>query len=202
MSDQMEIDLDRWIPSVSSKMFPDTDPEMTVGEVQNLLKGGIRRGTVCKCCGQGVKLYKRPINVQMAVWLAVLVRVWERTRTWVAVGEKPLSLYHHGGDYAKLGYWDLVISRPDDPTTDEKGSGLWRPTERGQMFVRGQLLVPSHAHVYNDTVLGWSNKMVGFTYCLKKKFSYQEITETDLYVLADRVEVVLGKDKKKGPKDG
>jgi len=143
----LDIDLDSadiWTPTLSPRLFPTCDPEKTIVQHQEELKNGIRDGLLCGCCGQNTKLYKRTINAQMAVWLLVLVRVWRKTGTWVSVSEKPLVLYHKGGDYAKLKHWGLVVSAPTEPKDDKIGSGLWTPTERGCRFVDRKLLVPSH----------------------------------------------------------
>ena len=49
------------------------------------------------------------------------------------------------------------------------------PTSLGVQFVECSLKVPSHVHLYDNSVVGWSDKMVTVVEALGKRFDYQEL---------------------------
>jgi hypothetical protein len=136
--------------------------------------------TDCPCCNQKVKLYKRPLNSQMAMWLIALVKAYraQGRKGWIAVTDEPFKSAR-GGDYAKLQHWGLIEQCPnDDPK--KRTSGLWRPTNEGILFADNKTLVASHVHIYNNTVMGWSQEMIAITDALGKKFDYREVISAAL----------------------
>jgi len=119
-------------------------------------------GAICPCCGQFVKVYKRPVTPKMAKNLITLYRVG-RTN-WVDIK----SIDVRGGDYAKLRHWGLTEQ-------SSRGSGLWRLTLRGMKFVLEQICIPRRAHIYNNQVLAFSGREVSIRECLKNVYNYGKL---------------------------
>jgi hypothetical protein len=118
----------------------------------------------------------------MAVMLIVLSRInngssWTYIKEW---REKTGIQLNGGGDYGKLAYWGLVESMPVAPEIDKGSSGQWKITKKGVDFSAGNIKVPSHALIYNNTVMGFSTGLVDINKCLGKRFSYSEIMESPI----------------------
>ncbi len=127
-------------------------------------------GIDCPCCGQSCKLYPRKLYAEMGAWLINLVHCWNQTRDWVDVRDFPLR----GGDYGKLMHWGLAERMPNDNPA-KRSSGMWRPTLDGIHFVMGRTRVPSHVHLYNNEVKGFSKEQVDIRQVLGEQFSYIEL---------------------------
>ena len=149
----------------------------TLEAAQSALMAWLRQKKIklCPCCGQKVKIYPRKLNVNMARWLIWLVKAYKEERRWWSVNEGPvLQNRKGGGDFAKLVHWGLIRERIDEGSSKRK-SGFWKPTQKGAMFVRGKIDVPSHVHLYNNEIVGWSDEPVTIEEALGKEFSYREL---------------------------
>jgi hypothetical protein len=119
----------------------------------------------------------------MAVMLIILSRInnglqWTYIKEW---REKTGIQLNGGGDYGKLAYWGLVESMPVPVEQDKGSSGQWKITKKGLEFSAGHIKVPSHALIYNNTVMGFSEKLIDIHACLKKKkFSYIELMQSPI----------------------
>jgi hypothetical protein len=156
----------------------------TLEEAREYVADGMMEpnGIACPCCEQRAKLYKRPLNGSMAAMLIVLSHInngngWTYIEEW---REKSGIKLNGGGDYGKLAYWNLVESMPVAPEQDKGSSGQWKMTKKGFEFSAGSIKVPSHALIYNNKVMGFSDKLVGINECLGKKFSYMEVMESPI----------------------
>lgn len=136
-----------------------------------------RKGRACPCCDQEVKLYSRKLNSNMARFLCSLVRVYLAQGDERGVHYSKLS--YTGRDYSYILLWDLATT--DEASEDDAArmSGLWRPTQRGIRFARGQEAVPSHALVYNNARHDFTGDLVGVKTCLGKHFDYKELMGWD-----------------------
>ena len=145
---------------------------MLVEEAKDLIFNGLENGVQCPCCGRLAKMYKRKLNREMAQWLIWLVQNSdpEKNEGWLDIRKFDVR----GGDYGKLVHWQLVQQCPNHDKR-KRTSGLWRPTPQGVAFVKGQIQVPSHLHVYNNDVVGWSENMVKIEEALGETFNYAEI---------------------------
>lgn len=140
--------------------------------VQKNLAGGVR----CPCCAQYCKMYRRPLNSQMARFLIWLVREYESRPRWIDWRRAPDIL--RGGDYAKLQYWGLIESRQtDDPS--KRTSGLWRPTKDGIEFAHRRRSVPASVYVYNNQVHEREPRYISIEDALGEHFNYQELMGED-----------------------
>jgi hypothetical protein len=138
---------------------------------KEFLRANYEKGCRCPACDQHVKLYKRGLNAGMARALILISRGPKiDANGWVDIK----SIDVRGGDYAKLRYWELIEQRPNEDQK-KKDSGIWRVTQKGLKFISDQIRVPSHAHVYNDRVRGWSDNDVNIRQVLGKAFDYSQL---------------------------
>lgn len=149
----------------------------SLAAAQAYVAENLSAGVECPCCGQFAKLYPRKLYADQAAWLIWLVRRHTEIMGagdeagWVPVTESPVR----GGDYAKVAHWGLCELRPKDQGDNKRTSGLWRPTSDGILFVRGQLLVPSHVLLFDNEVRGRSKDLVSIRDVLGEKFDYHEL---------------------------
>ena len=131
-------------------------------------------GSECPCCDQFVKLYRRKIYSTMGACLVWMFANYDRG-AWVEVGSSP-SWLRHFRDHDKLAAWGLI--EPDqEQGTEKRTSGRWRVTDRGLLFVRGQVSVPSAGLFYNGRCFGLEGEPVRIGDVLGVKFNYGELME-------------------------
>lgn len=99
-------------------------------------------GTLCPCCGAGVKLYKRGLNRGQVETLRDL-----SARFPVGVRFESKDINARGGDYAKLSSIGLLW-RFDD--------GGWCVTQRGYDFANGARSVNRYAFWFLGELVGLS----------------------------------------------
>lgn len=142
----------------------------TLDEAQDWLRSRLDEGAECPCCKQFAKVYKRPINSQMARWLIWLVLEYKHNQRWIDVKESALR----GGDYGKLAHWGLIEQEQNTNPT-KRTSGLWRPTAKGTDFVFEAVRVEKKVHLYDGRVMGFSGGLVSIRNALGKQFDYEEL---------------------------
>lgn len=144
----------------------------TLAEARQLVHDNLAEGINCPCCGQHARLYARTIHSTMA---RELIHIYRTQGTgWFHL---PTVIGHNGGDITKVRYWGLL--QEDEARREDGGrAGHWRMTGLGVDFVKGQVSVPKHAHVYNGKLLGLSGDQVRITDCLGKKFDYATLMGT------------------------
>lgn len=131
-------------------------------------------GCVCPVCDQFVKVYKRLLNSTMARQLIV---AWNKNGDrWFHTRDVVLEGSAGAGDFAKLENWGLISPRDHEKGDQGKRtSGLWCITQKGAGFIHGHVQVPSHALIYNNELLGFTQDMVTIQDCLGKHFDYNEL---------------------------
>lgn len=155
--------------------IPDT---ATVAEARAELEKRIGDGLRCPCCGQMAKRYRRKLNSGMASGLIAFYRQVAGLSEWVHVA-KDTTLSRLGGDWAKLELWGLIESKVEDREDNGPHSGIWRLTEKGADFVRGQIALPAHVLIYDNQMLGYDDsERVTIRDALGKKFDYEELMGT------------------------
>lgn len=148
---------------------------LTISEAKEYLKRNWTnpRGINCPCCNQKVKLYPTLLNKDMAVTLIKMYKLDKAGREWVHIQSelKPIN-----GNYAKLVHWGLLES--DFRRKEDGGrSGMFRITEKGRMFVTGQITVPKKVNLYNAKKYGESVSQINIKQSLGEKFNYNELME-------------------------
>jgi hypothetical protein len=142
----------------------------TLNEAKQFLRENWERGVRCPCCNRIVKLNPYVIGKGHAL---VLIEMYKNWREWINVNK---DIKPEGRNFSEAKHWHLIEAMPnDDPT--KHTSGIWRLTEEGKQFVRGEITVPAKKYVFNDKVYRTSTKEINIEQALGKKFNYQELME-------------------------
>jgi hypothetical protein len=126
-----------------------------LGQVRSWLRLQAEKGETCPCCKQRVQVYKRKLNKTMVRTLALLA-IKQNKMTEAGYIHAPTVLKAHAGyarEVGKLAYWGFVEEGPSR-TGDGRHAGLWRVTEEGYAFLRGQYRVARYVKLYNGKRLG------------------------------------------------
>lgn len=150
----------------------------TLQEARERVAAALDEGIRCPCCIQFAKRYRRKLGSGMARWLIALYLAGAHD-AWVHVSEAGAMMKRGGstvrtGDYAKLRYWGLVTPSPKRED-GKSSSGLWRLTERGIAFVRGQLEVRRCAVVYANELQGFEGPLINIRVALGDEFNYDDL---------------------------
>ncbi len=145
---------------------------MDLAEARQTVRAGWRKGVLCPCCGQMVKLYKRKMYATMI-------------RDLIALYHLRHDMFHHvtdfcskkagGGDFAKLRYWGLVEESTIPGKPHKRKAGFWKITEIGIAFVEGRAFRPQYVLVYNQHARFYEGDNVNVEQALGEDFNYQEL---------------------------
>ncbi len=127
------------------------------------------KGTICPCCEQRVKVYKRQITSSMALQLITLTKIFnadfihvEKCRSDVSASGGTMG----GGEHSRLQLWGLI---------ETSGKGLWRITSDGREFAFGRGTVSKFARIYNNTFLGFDGPQVTIQGCLGVRYMLADL---------------------------
>lgn len=162
--------------------------DLTIKQAKDAMRLDLHKGTKCLCCGQPVKMYRRPLTSSMAYGLILL---WKET---IRLGSLRLEQWIHletffkeqdvapsiRADIPKLRFWGLIM--PKTGTKREDGNpnnGYYKLTSIGNQFVEGNVKVSSHIQVYNNEYYGFPKnaKDIYIKQALKNKFNYEEVVK-------------------------
>ena len=133
-------------------------------------------GFRCKCCGQYVKRYHRPLNSNMALTLIHLyksgIRDYVHVEKFLLANKLPRS-----GDFHKLVHWQLLDKFEGDRSDGSPRNGYYKLNGKSLMFVEGKLKVPRIAVILNGEFQKFEGANVGIIDCLNKKFDYQSLMD-------------------------
>ena len=123
------------------------------------------KGTICACCGNKVKLYRRTINYDMAICILYMLKFYrysEKAQEYQYYTKKDFfsELILSGNEYVlenftKLKYWDIIAPMPTGKKRNGKivyKKGYFALTENGVKFAQREIGLPKYAFVYNDQV--------------------------------------------------
>lgn len=159
-------------------------PDTPFEDVRNYILSSRDEGVKCPCCERFSKVYRRSITSSMAYALYLIYCHSANTgKKWLHVPSflsdsvsKNAGATSRGGDWAKLGYWDLLQEHHDVREDGGKHVGWWRITDLGEAFVEGKVKIPKHAVVYNQTLMALdTGELVSFEESLKNRFNYDEL---------------------------
>jgi hypothetical protein len=86
------------------------------------------------------------------------------------------NAFHTSHVWGGLKQWGILEQKAKDHDVKEKrDSGQWRITNKGKMFVAGEIKVPKYAVLYNKELLRLDGELVGIKDCLTEKFNYEEL---------------------------
>ena len=155
--------------------------DLQVAKATIFSKDIIKKGTICPCCEQNVKINWKKIDSQMAYCLIKLYRLTKA---------KPDVEFFHveddidvplkvGGSWAKLRWWGLIIQKPkEEGVTVKRTSGYWCITEKGKNFVKNIDTVQKYVKLYNMQCHGLDGEQVSIYDALGDKFDYVELMNT------------------------
>ncbi len=137
------------------------------------------KGCVCPCCGQIARMYKRKLNSGMAIVLLEMYKYHvEKGDNYFHI-ENHLTKHsiHSGHDWALLVNWDLIREMPKekDESSNSKTSGMWKITNKGKLFIKNTINVPTHILMYNNMFEGFSDTQTSIKESLDKNFNYDEL---------------------------
>lgn len=152
----------------------------TVKEAKARLRANFnkRGGMDCPCCGQRVARYKRSLNSGMLKaldWMCFHTRC--STEQEINIPRDAPIYVTANREYARLYNWGFIVRvANDDPA--KHTSGIWRLTEKGVKFRRGEIKVPKCYYMFDrkiDKDGGWSTEMVSFKEAVNNKFDIRDI---------------------------
>jgi len=145
--------------------------QTTLDEAKTFLKENYEEGTICPCCNQSVKLYKRKLTSSMARSLITLFLLNKSKEGYYHTS----SLHNSGGgDFTKLKYWDLIEEMKNEDKA-KKSSGSWKITEKGKSFVTGNIPLQEKVKLYNNKFWGFYGEEISIVTALNNKFDYVEL---------------------------
>jgi len=150
------------------------------------LRQKLDEGTICPCCNQYAKRYKRKLNSSIAAALCWMWKTaqedsawkngWRPTDVWINVPAQAPAWVLKAREYPKLAMWGLIEEKPRKPGSKARTSGVWRVTQLGADFVRSCVDVPRYAFVYNGNVDGFTDSdRVYIRSALGDRFDYDEL---------------------------
>lgn len=173
---------DLWTQTDKGRAMMDTVINDFVAVAADRLRSKLDDGTICPCCNQYAKRYKRKLNSSMA---AALCWIWSTaqntsrnhpTAVWINVPAQAPAWILKAREYPKLAWWGLIEEKPRKPGSKGRTSGVWRVTPLGSEFVRSCVGVPRYAFVYNGTVEDFSTAApVYIRGALGDAFDYDEL---------------------------
>lgn len=161
--------------------LPECDlDDLHIDAIEEVRQGRISPGgVVCPTCGGRAKIYKYKFHRSAALCLIALVKNFRLTGDWAHVRDITIrgeSVASRGGHLAKTALWGLAEPASNDDTA-KRTSGMWKPTERGILFVDKEIRVPRRVLLYHGVPLKWSRKLIGIDEALGDTLNYEELME-------------------------
>lgn len=144
--------------------------DMSLRKARELLMEDRWEGTDCPCCDQFAKVYERGIHATTA---SEMIRFWRIAgQNW----SKPIDVIgKNSPDLLKCRFWKLLEREEGFRSDGSNRVGIWRITDKGVAFIKGEISVPEKALIYNNKLLGFTENQVTIQDCLKDKFNYSEL---------------------------
>lgn len=159
-----------------------TAPHARLDDTRAALAGKVDDGADCPCCGQFVKVYRRPFGAVNARLLIAAVRAHGTD-----VFHAPTSLTSHaGGEWARLALWDLIASAsPPARPSGTPARGWWRVTDLGVEVALRRQAIHRYALVYNGERLGHDGPAIHVGDALGDAFDLRDLLGSRLAKVLD-----------------
>lgn len=135
----------------------------------------------CISCFQRKGIYHRALRAHHVIGMANLARASIKNfgdpYDFVHIDEfiPKVNRSRAGSDFNVTHYFGLAETMIEE-VKDKPMSGKWALTSRGILFLKGKLLIPKKAKLYNNKVFDYHEETIGIEDVLKKqKFSYTEV---------------------------
>lgn len=152
-----------------------------VHEPENYNEDGFR----CPACTQFVKIWKRPLDKWIALFVIWLVGRFRRLNDWIPYKEGPMIHKRASGpDYSKSKYFGLALPA-DKVSASGPAKGLWRPTDLGMSWAEGEAAVPEYVYVFADKVVFESPEKITVHDALKKNWKWSDVFSKCSFPRAD-----------------
>jgi len=143
------------------------------------LQSKLDEGTICPCCRQFARRYRRKMNSGMAVALCWIVREFREKPRWIDMAtEAPRRVLESGGQYGALVHWNLIEPAPRTANSGRpvsRSSGPFQPTAAGVAFATARISVPRYVLLYNNKAEDFSDEMTTIADALGDHFDYYEL---------------------------
>jgi len=141
---------------------------------RRVFDGQDEKNNFCPVCEQRVKLYRRKLHTEMALFLIKLVKAYQKEPRWYSTRELLPATSKAATDGAYLTRWGLVEKMPSMNSAGGK-AGMYQPTQKGIDFAQGKSMVASHVHIICGKTVGFSETPTFIENCLGRKFNYAEL---------------------------
>lgn len=147
----------------------------SIDDAKRHLREKFEKGTSCPCCGQFVKAYKRKLNSGMARTLIAIYRAHGKEPVHVKNFLKDEGLQNNH-DWTLLKFWGFMAPEASKDTS-KRDSGIWRVTDLGEKFIKGNVPAESHKVFYNGKELPKMtlSDHIDIVQALGEHFDYKEL---------------------------
>lgn len=169
MSEQLSLDF----PGASDFGYVKDATEELQKELNN--KGH----SICRCCGRVVRIYKRKLHAEMAIFLIKLVKKFEKEPRYYTTNELLKDARHlraGGTDGGFLVHWGLIGKAPINNRAGAPASS-YIPTKQGIEFAHNRIKVPHAVWLLDKKVVRKSDDVIGIESALGTKFQYSELMQ-------------------------
>lgn len=168
-------------------MSDDFTPNMNLADAKTLLfQKVLDHALECPTCTQAVAFRPRRITLGMKVALSLIATASGPESKWVHVLDvvSPMQTKFHGiVDYSKLKYWGLIesldamdrVARDAERERGHSGTGLWRMTRIGWLFLTNKIRLPEAMIIFDDTIMQKSQVLKTWGETESRGFDWNEI---------------------------
>ena len=163
-------------------MNQDSTDQITIAQARDIMRPKLEKGTVCLCCGQQTRQYKRIITSAMCQGLIYIytdgaehmtpdgyIHLENFFKDLIGV---PSSIR---GDLPKCRFWGLLEPRGATREDDNPCDGYYKLTQKGKQFVEGKILVRKAVKLYNNKFYGFHGPEIDIFGAIKNKFNYSRL---------------------------
>jgi hypothetical protein len=154
---------------------PSWRPPDTLAEARQRVQDNLRKGSVCPCCDQLAKQYRRKLNKGQAESLKAIYREGRGSERQ-PVHTPSLMKSAVSREEGKMAMAWGLLEETDPPHEDGNRAGWWRVTRKGEQFVLGKISVPMYGYFYNQGFYGLEGDEVFIQDC-KARFKKNKLMD-------------------------
>lgn len=155
----------------------------TLNEARGFVQEHRKKGITCPCCDQYVKIYKRKLNSEMALFLIGLYRLTklsELTETGITYFKhtrvfEEMKIKNSNRNYSLMKHFGLIVEMEPNKNPKVRTSGFWKITQKGKYLVEGHITVEDSVTLLNNINLGYSQERIDIKRMLGTHFNYEEL---------------------------